>query len=443
MILPGFYGKLPTAGDFVTRRLPDFVRSWDRWCARHLAPVPAARWPAGGLRFHLPGQATGLALPSRDRSGRAFPLTLAAPAPHQPEGWYDDLARLGLAAADGRIGPDALDDGLRLLPAQAAGGHRPSPPAPLARRRPRARGRPRPSRRAGGAHPAAGRRGMWSLSNSTPYKADRGWVRDMDGREVWLVAVRARYLIDAAGALHLAERERAAGREARPRVCRRRARHGARRRLRPAAPEARHRPDRPRTRPRSRGLRRRAAAREHAGGQPAQGPRGLGRPGLAAHRAERAAALHPHAAQLPQRLRRRRSRRSGELVRAQPGRQGLQRQPARAQRPARPERRARRRRSSPPAPTGPSRPASRRSPATGRSAGATAAPTTRPGSRSACRCCPSTSTRASTSRPRPTSRSRASSTAASPSSSRACTPAAASASTCRGCRSSSRPSSTT
>ena len=48
---------------------------------------------------------------------------------------------------------------------------------------------------------------MWSLSNSTPYKAERGWVRDMDGREVWLVAVRARYLIDAAGALHLAERD--------------------------------------------------------------------------------------------------------------------------------------------------------------------------------------------------------------------------------------------
>ena len=131
MILPGFYGKLPTAGDFVTRRLPpDFVRSWDRWCARHLAPVPAARWPAGGLRFHLPGQATGLALPSRDRSGRAFPLTLAAPAPLQPEGWYDDLALLGLAAAEGRIGPDALDDGLRLLPAQAAEAGT-DPPRPL------------------------------------------------------------------------------------------------------------------------------------------------------------------------------------------------------------------------------------------------------------------------------------------------------------------------
>jgi len=38
MILPGFYGKMPATGDFVTRRLPgDFVRVWDRWLAQHIA----------------------------------------------------------------------------------------------------------------------------------------------------------------------------------------------------------------------------------------------------------------------------------------------------------------------------------------------------------------------------------------------------------------------
>jgi hypothetical protein len=36
---------------------------------------------------------------------------------------------------------------------------------------------------------------MWEVANSTPYKADRGWVRDLSGREVWLVAVRARFRI--------------------------------------------------------------------------------------------------------------------------------------------------------------------------------------------------------------------------------------------------------
>ena len=46
---------------------------------------------------------------------------------------------------------------------------------------------------------------MWQLKNSTRYKANRAWVRDMDGREVWLVALRARFLIDAGGKLMLQE----------------------------------------------------------------------------------------------------------------------------------------------------------------------------------------------------------------------------------------------
>ena len=40
MTLPGFYGKMPATGDFVTRRLSgDFVRAWDRWLAQHLVPL--------------------------------------------------------------------------------------------------------------------------------------------------------------------------------------------------------------------------------------------------------------------------------------------------------------------------------------------------------------------------------------------------------------------
>lgn len=38
---------------------------------------------------------------------------------------------------------------------------------------------------------------VWEVRNSTPYQADRGWVRDITGREVWLVAVRARFRIVA------------------------------------------------------------------------------------------------------------------------------------------------------------------------------------------------------------------------------------------------------
>ncbi|HRO10400.1 MAG TPA: type VI secretion system-associated protein TagF [Amaricoccus sp.] len=122
LILPGFYGKLPQAGDFVTRRLPaDFVRFWDRWCARHLA----ARLPDGpALRFALaqgPLRATGLVIASADRAGRRFPLTLAAPGTTAADpAWLAALAATASAAARGELGPDALDARLRALPLSAA-----------------------------------------------------------------------------------------------------------------------------------------------------------------------------------------------------------------------------------------------------------------------------------------------------------------------------------
>lgn len=34
---------------------------------------------------------------------------------------------------------------------------------------------------------------MWQLENRTPFAADRAWVRDRDGTEVWLVAVKASF----------------------------------------------------------------------------------------------------------------------------------------------------------------------------------------------------------------------------------------------------------
>jgi type VI secretion system protein ImpM len=75
----GFFGKLPGTGDFVTRGLPSaFVKSWDCWLTRHLAPRLACDAPP--LYFHRPGTPafTGVVVPSRDSAGRLFPLTLAA-----------------------------------------------------------------------------------------------------------------------------------------------------------------------------------------------------------------------------------------------------------------------------------------------------------------------------------------------------------------------------
>ncbi len=42
---------------------------------------------------------------------------------------------------------------------------------------------------------------MWSLVNRTAYAADRGWIRDRHGAEIWIVAVKATYDISADGTL--------------------------------------------------------------------------------------------------------------------------------------------------------------------------------------------------------------------------------------------------
>ncbi|QVL49166.1 MAG: type VI secretion system-associated protein TagF [Thiocapsa sp.] len=91
---PGFYGKLPSLGDFVSRRLPaELVQPWDLWLRECLAASRAElgdAWLETYLtsplwRFVLtPGVAgrtgwAGVLMPSVDRVGRYFPLTLACP----------------------------------------------------------------------------------------------------------------------------------------------------------------------------------------------------------------------------------------------------------------------------------------------------------------------------------------------------------------------------
>lgn len=40
---------------------------------------------------------------------------------------------------------------------------------------------------------------MWLLNNQTPFAAERTWVRDQDGAEVWIVAVKGSFLIEPNG----------------------------------------------------------------------------------------------------------------------------------------------------------------------------------------------------------------------------------------------------
>jgi len=106
---PGWYGKLPNLGDFASRRLPpDFIDGWDEWLQRGLAaargePAWQQRYlVAPILRFWLgpgvlaEGAWAGLMMPSVDRVGRHFPLTLAQPAGSladtlAAQAWFDRL----------------------------------------------------------------------------------------------------------------------------------------------------------------------------------------------------------------------------------------------------------------------------------------------------------------------------------------------------------------
>lgn len=129
LILPGFYGKMPAAGDFVTRRLPgDFVRVWDRWLAQHIVPLLGLEaWPTStALRFlagpNSLGACAGIVLKSADRVGRQFPLSVIARLPEAPlklayaDRWFDGIETAALAAQRGELTPEGLDAALAALP---------------------------------------------------------------------------------------------------------------------------------------------------------------------------------------------------------------------------------------------------------------------------------------------------------------------------------------
>jgi hypothetical protein len=50
---------------------------------------------------------------------------------------------------------------------------------------------------------------MWTLNNQTPYAAERNWVRDKDGAEVWLVAVKGTFDILPDGTTQLSQEQEA------------------------------------------------------------------------------------------------------------------------------------------------------------------------------------------------------------------------------------------
>lgn len=118
------FGKLPATGDFVWRGLPDaFRKHWDFWLTRHIAHLQRHGhvFPSGGLRFSLPSGgrlAAGVILPSRDKAGRHFPLSLLLLAdgdlePREIDAWCD----AALALRPETLAPDDLWQALDALPA--------------------------------------------------------------------------------------------------------------------------------------------------------------------------------------------------------------------------------------------------------------------------------------------------------------------------------------
>jgi type VI secretion system protein ImpM len=138
--IAGWYGKIPSLGDFASRRLPpSFIDPWDAWLQRGLAfsrEALAERWLdvyLNGPVWHfalLPGVGgsdgwIGALMPSVDRVGRHFPLTFALQrptaadvlaAPAHARDWFAALGAIALACLDIHCQPEHLEARLADLP---------------------------------------------------------------------------------------------------------------------------------------------------------------------------------------------------------------------------------------------------------------------------------------------------------------------------------------
>lgn len=146
----GFFGKVTSHGDFVSRRLPPaLVGLWDAWLQAGLQAsreLLGERWLEVYLtspiwRFALaPGACDehawgGVLMPSVDRVGRHFPLTIAAGAPGGAamldwlgcgQAWYEQAEALALSTLQEGFVLDRFDAAVQALA--------PLPDAPLAGR---------------------------------------------------------------------------------------------------------------------------------------------------------------------------------------------------------------------------------------------------------------------------------------------------------------------
>lgn len=182
MSCTGFYGKLASRGDFISRGLPpSFIAGWDAWLAAGIAHSQAAvgeGWLPAYLvsplwRFALaPGvcgeqAVAGVLMPSVDRVGRYFPLTVAcllpadadlASLPGAHEAWFAGAEAVMLQSLEEGAQFEAFEAGVQALP-----------PLELA------------------AVPAGEQQGPWVSLNSLDNSAARQWLQHLGcrGASLW------------------------------------------------------------------------------------------------------------------------------------------------------------------------------------------------------------------------------------------------------------------
>ena len=165
----GWYGKIPAAGDFITRRVAgEFCQSWDRWLQGALEGARSrlgARWRDDYLsmpvwRFVLgaglvtPSAWAGVMAPSVDSVGRCFPLVVVSELPlsgvdvvgtlFTARHWLDEMESLALSALVPSAKPATIDAAVAARPFHATAGAYERPEPMLCLRLPAAAGsRPR------------------------------------------------------------------------------------------------------------------------------------------------------------------------------------------------------------------------------------------------------------------------------------------------------------
>lgn len=114
----GFFGKIPSTGDFVATGLPrGFIDRWDRWMSMELARRPGDEaYDAYGWRFRVRAglfgelPASGVWRISADRVGRVFPFVIAglgAPPPVN-DPWFEAVDDISFQAVASGVPPERI-----------------------------------------------------------------------------------------------------------------------------------------------------------------------------------------------------------------------------------------------------------------------------------------------------------------------------------------------